>query len=591
MCGVAGIFGTRLDVSAARGNVAAMVAAQQHRGPDGSGMFVDPSGSAVLGHNRLSIIDLSAAGAQPMTSPDGRYTIAFNGEVYNYLELRRQLSGYPFASDSDTEVVLAAFARWGIGCLEKFVGMFALLIWDADEQRLWAARDRFGVKPLYYARDHQDHLVIASEIGTLAAAGLELQPDPATWATYLARGVYEHSDRTFWKGIRSLPAGSTLQWQAGETRQARWYDLAAASGDQLDSSDEAAVAEAYLALLSESIELRFRSDVPVGINLSGGLDSSILLGLVQRLQGPASDVKAFTFVCGDQRYDESPWVERMLAHTQHPSIQVLLEPAEVPDLAAAVQARQAEPFGGLPTLAYAKLFARARAEGVIVLLDGQGLDEQWAGYDYYGTVARGESALADVGTVQGTRSRATRADCLTPEFQRLAEDFSPAKPFGDPLRDLQYRDTVYTKIPRALRFNDRVSMHASTELREPFLDHRLFELALRQPAERKINGAQQKVLLRQLAAKLLPADIVTAPKRPLQTPQREWLRAELAPWAESQIERALSGFAADWFHPAAVREQWASYQRGESDNSFYIWQWISVGLCAETAVPQAAPQN
>ena len=584
MCGIAGIIGRGVSLEESRAAVEAMVAAQHHRGPDGNGIYVDPSGAASLGHNRLSIIDLSDAGAQPMSTADGRYQIVFNGEIYNYVELRQELADYPYRSRTDTEVVLAAYSRWGEACLDRFIGMFAFLIWDQQEQRLFAARDRFGVKPVYYSRTPQGQLAIASELRALRTAGVEFEPDATSWATYLALGVYEHGERTFWDGIRSLPAGCCLRWEDGKLEISRWYDLVERSGLDLDTRSEQDVIEEYFGLLQESTKLRFRSDVPVGVNLSGGLDSSALLGLVQQLQGIDSDVKAFTFVTGDENYDELPWVEQMLAQTRHPSIRCLLRPEDVPALAESVQIHQDEPFGGMPTLAYAKLFERAREEGVIVLLDGQGLDEQWAGYEYYNRVLTGDSKPKEVGTVQAAKGGATRPDCLTREFAELTEPFDVPCPFGDDgLRNLQFRDTRHTKIPRALRFNDRVSMRASTELREPFLDHRLFELALRQPADRKIRGGTQKWLLRQIVGRLLPGGVVEAPKRPLQTPQREWLRDELRDWAQGQIETALDHFGGRWLEPQRVRVEWQDYQKGASDNSFYIWQWVNLGLCCSVS--------
>ncbi|MGH9769317.1 MAG: asparagine synthase-related protein, partial [Blastocatellia bacterium] len=180
--------------------------------------------------------------------------------------------------------------------------------------------------------------------------------------------------------------------------------------------------------------------------------------------------------------------------------------------------------------------------------------------------------------VQGTKGPPVRPDCLTAEFRAMAEAFDPPSPFSDRLRNLQYRDARFTKIPRAMRFNDRVSMRASTELREPFLDHRLFELALRQPLERKINDGIGKWMLRQMTGRMLPGGVVEAPKRPLQTPQREWLRGPLSPWAQDRIEAALERFGGSWLESDAVRSAWQSYCRGESDNSFYIWQWISLDL-------------
>lgn len=569
MCGISGICGTHWKPD----QLAAMVRVQNHRGPDDAQMWISPDGRAGLGQDRLSIIDLSSAGSQPMPDSTGRYWITFNGEVYNYLELRRELADYPYHSHTDTEVVLAAFVRWGASCLDRFIGMFAFLIWDTETKTLFAARDRFGVKPLYYHADGNRQLTLASEIKALFAAGIPRESEPVAWSNYLAVGYYDHSPRTFWKDVSALPAGHFLTWKGGHLTIVRWYDLADRTAE-LDDRPLDVVKEEYTSLMEESVRLRFRSDVPVGINLSGGLDSSVLLGVVRKVQGEASTVKAFTFLTGDPAYDELPWVQQMLAHTRHPSVECLLSAADVPALACSVQQAEDEPFAGLPTLAYARLFEIARQQGVIVLLDGNGMDEQWAGYDYYETSLAGGTA----GTVQGTRESPFRVDCLTPEFAALHESFEPRKPYADKLRNLQYRDIVYTKIPRAMRFNDRISMRSSCELREPFLDHRLFEIAIRQPVERKIQNRTRKWMLRQIAQSLAPSGVVEAPKRPLQTPQREWLRGPLKDWANSHIENTISRLDGTWLDGGAVRSAWAKFCRGESDNSFYIWQWISLSL-------------
>jgi asparagine synthase (glutamine-hydrolysing) len=579
MCGIAGLFGQGWETH----QLEAMVRSQHHRGPDASGVFVSESGLALLGHNRLSIIDLSAAGRQPMANRDETLWISFNGEIYNYVELRAELSDYPYRSQSDTEVILAAYEKWGEACVDRFIGMFALLIWDERQQRLFAARDRFGVKPLYYAQRPDGQLCLASEIKALHRAGVPAAPNEAIWATYLATGLHEHAPQTFWRNILALPPGHRLTWQRGEVRVSRWYDLATHVGSEFDPRPVEQVQEEYFALLRNSVQLRFRSDVPVGINLSGGLDSSTLLGMVHAVQGEASSVRAFTFNCGDPRYDELPWVEQMLARTQHPLTVCTTHPDEVPALAASVQAAQDEPFGGLPTLAYAKLFAEARAQGVIVLLDGQGMDEQWAGYDYYRVAFNGNVA----GTVQGTENSPVRPDCLLPDFRAQAQAFTAPHPFPDKLRNLQYRDACHTKIPRGLRFNDRISMRASTELREPFLDHRLFELALRQPPERKINEGTHKWLLRRLTREMLPLAVVEAPKRPVQTPQREWLRGPLREWTNDCITTATSAFGGTWLDHQAVQQTWDKYCAQGDDNSFYIWQWLNLGLLSQQAAPIA----
>jgi asparagine synthase (glutamine-hydrolysing) len=567
MCGIAGIFGQEWETS----QLEAMVSTQHHRGPDAQGIYVASDRQAGLGHNRLSIIDLSPAAGQPMRSSDGHVRIVFNGEIYNYLELRSQLSEYPYQTESDTEVILAAYARWGEACLDHFIGMFALLIWDERERRLFAARDRFGVKPLYYHQKPDGTLLVASEIQTLHAAGVSIEADEVTWSSYLTFGLYEHSERTFWKNIASLPAGHKLNWHDHGLQIRCWYDIAERTGAAIDSRPLNEVKEEYLSLATESIRLRFRSDVPVGINLSGGVDSSALLGLVDRVKGADSDIQVFTFVTGDENYDELPWVEQMLAQTNHPLQICSLTAREVPELAESVMSSQSEPFGGLPTLCYARIFESARRQGVIVLLDGQGMDEQWAGYDYYGS-------SGETGLVQGVKESPVRPECLRPDFKMLAKPFKAPEPFPDKLRNVQYRDIRYTKIPRALRFNDRVSMRSSTELREPFLDHRLLELALRQPAEHKIQNGIHKWLLRELVKEVVPRQIVEAPKRPLQTPQREWLRGPLRRWVNDCLEDVLSLYGGVWLETERVRSAWQQYCSGNSDNSFFIWQWVSAQL-------------
>jgi asparagine synthase (glutamine-hydrolysing) len=228
----------------------------------------------------------------------------------------------------------------------------------------------------------------------------------------------------------------------------------------------------------------------------------------------------------------------------------------------------------LPTLAYAQLFAEARKRGVIVLCDGQGMDEQWGGYEYYCS----PDEKRYLGPVQASKNRALRPECLVAEFRARAQSFTPLEPFEDALRNRQYFDTRYAKIPRALRFNDRVSARSATELREPFMDHRLFELAFRQPADRKIRDGTHKWLLRQIAGQLVPASITEAPKRPVQTPQREWLRDTLRTWTLDCVEAALDHYGGIWLCGDRVREACREYFAGNDDNSFFLWQWISLGL-------------
>ena len=248
MCGISGIFGHNL----AHSDLTAMIASQRHRGPDADGFYLASSGLAQLGHNRLSIIDLSPAGHQPMSNHDGTIRITFNGEIYNYLELRAELDGYPYRSHSDTEVILAAYEKWGEACVERLFGMFAFLIWDERRQTMFAARDRFGVKPLYYHHRKDGTLYAASEIKALHAAGVPAHPDKATWATYLTYGLYDHTERTFWEGVVSLPPGHRMTWHGGKLRVERWYDLAVRAATNEDTRSLLQAEEEYLSLMIDS---------------------------------------------------------------------------------------------------------------------------------------------------------------------------------------------------------------------------------------------------------------------------------------------------------------------------------------------------
>jgi asparagine synthase (glutamine-hydrolysing) len=322
-----------------------------------------------------------------------------------------------------------------------------------------------------------------------------------------------------------------------------------------------------MGLLKESIRYRFRSDVPVGFNISGGLDSSTLLAIINNEYPDNNSIEAFTFYTGHPDYDELPWAEKLISLTGKLLNEVLMTSADVPRLIEKVSYFQDEPFGGFPTLAYSKIFELARRKGIIVLLDGQGMDEAWAGYDYY----QNDSGY----TVQGTATSPVRPEVLEPEFRQLADKDAYPAPFEDNLVNLQYRDLFYTKIPRALRFNDRVSMMHGTELREPFLDYRLVELAFSQPYNIKIRDGISKWMLRDIVKDLLGSDIALAPKRALQTPQREWLSGDLKDYTENVIGSFSKN---DFVIQPEVKKIWESYLSGKNDNSFFIWQWINLNM-------------
>lgn len=558
MCGVAAIVGPKASLQ----NLEGILALQNHRGPDYTGYWVEPNQIA-LGHNRLSIIDLSAAANQPFVSSDGRYHLVFNGEIYNYLELKQKLRfDFEFKTNSDTEVLLAAFIKWGKECLAELNGMFAFIIWDIKDQSLFAARDRFGVKPLYFSQ-LADSLILSSEIRPHWQIGIPKVPNSDVWHSYLTKGQYGMPDETFWKGIHQIPGGHYLTLKNGDIEIRSWYDFVTRSMALINhqENDE----EAYiLDLLKDSVRLRFRADVLVGFNLSGGLDSSTLLALVSDAYPDEKKIEAFTFFTGDERYDELPWVRQMLVGKPYPLNTCKLEVSDIPYLTQKIASVQDEPFGGIPTLAYAKVFEEARKKGFLVLLDGQGSDEAWAGYDYY---LKNTTSL-----IQGTNTSPVRPEALTNSLKSMGSREIPM-PFSDKLLNKQFRDIFYTKIPRALRFNDRVSMAFSTELREPFLDYRLVEYVFSRSRDFKIKDGQQKWLLRKIAAKYLGDDIALAPKRPLQTPQREWLGGPLASWVEEKIEFLKANI--DWFDPESLDVIWKEYKNGNQENSFYIWQWVN----------------
>jgi asparagine synthase (glutamine-hydrolysing) len=568
MCGISGYVCSEGAVWEPA--VQAMARTLAHRGPDGEGVWVERG--AGLGNRRLAVLDLTLRGRQPMVSRNRRYVMTYNGEVYNYAELKAEL-GMVFESGTDTEVVLEAFARWGTRSFDRLNGMFAFAVWDRLTDTLYLVRDRFGVKPLYYAQVN-GVLHFASEVKALAAAGVPIEPDLSTWTTYLSYGASDHGSASFFRNICKLPPGHCLVWHDGAAHVRPWYDLPArvrASG--LDLRPDAGVSEEYHALLKDAVSIRFRSDVPVGVCLSGGLDSSTLVALLGELFGPEPGIKAYHFACGDPDYDETPWVTRLLDGLGYELEVAVTTASEIPALAEEAVCFQEEPFGGVPTLAMTQLFRKAREAGTIVLLDGQGLDEQWAGYSYYA------ASEPHVGTVpiQGSTNRAIEDPCLSNEMSAAAAAPVFPEPFGEPLTNRRYRDLRYTKLPRALRFNDRASSQWSCELREPFLDYRLVELAFRQPAHRLIRNGQHKFLLRQLVRPLLSNDFCEAPKRPVQTPQREWMRGPLRDWVESCLSDH-SIRQSGWFDVRRLERAWEKYRAGDSDTSFHVWQWISVAL-------------
>ena len=560
MCGIVGVFGKNMSES----KLQEMLSVQEHRGPDNSGTFL--AEGVAIGHNRLSIIDLSEAANQPYFSNDQRFVLAFNGEIYNYLELKKELQyDYDFKTASDTEVLMAAYLKWGKDCLHRLNGMFAFLIWDTHEQYLFVARDRFGVKPLYYSY-YDNALYVSSEIKTIFSSGIPRSVNEKVWANYFVNGSYGLPNETFWQSINQLPGGHYLEYVSQKIRTKQWYSFESRISHQPKGLSFSEAKHRYHELLKDSIRLRFRTDVPIGFNVSGGLDSSLLLSLVNSVE-EGLNINAYTFYTGNEDYDELPWVKSLLACTNNPLNEVSFTYDVVETYCQQISHYQDEPFGGIPTLAYAKIFQTASMQGIKVLLDGQGMDEQWAGYDYYNNSSNN--------VIQGVNSSPFRPHFLIKDFRDLTHKSSYPTPFNNKVQNLQFRDLFYTKIPRALRFNDRISMAYSTELREPFLDYRLVEFAFSQPTEFKIKEGVHKFLPRTLAKDFLPDNISFAPKRPLQTPQREWLGNELRSWVIDSVKTLKT---VSWIDMSAVERELDNYFRGEQDSSFHIWQLINSSL-------------
>lgn len=615
MCGISGLLGPLARES---GPIREMVRVQHHRGPDASDHWLSENPPVALGHNRLSILDLSDAGRQPMASRDGRYRIVFNGEIYNYLELREELDG-PWIGGSDTEVLLASWDRWGLAALPRLNGMFAFAIWDAEARTLTCVRDRLGIKPFHYAWIGESW-AFGSEIKALLAAGLPARPDADTWATYLAHGIYDHGAGTFFAGVTALPGGHHVTIDHSGRRPVAgspvaWWDPTRAP--DLAQATDTELEDRFLELLDDSVRLRRRSDVPVGVNLSGGMDSATLMTAVDRQIGAGAAVETFTAGFGDARYDEGDFADGVPRVANWVRNHEALDVADVWQEAADLTWHQEAPFGGIATLGYFRLHRKALERDVTVLLEGQGGDELLAGYRYFetpfhldllkaGQKARLRSeirashalggpsphdAMAALRALQAAEeagqsgparyqdgSSHLRTDLLHPEWvERAGAHPQFAQPWPDHLRNALHRDLRHTKLPRVLRMNDRLSMAHSRELREPYLDHRMVEFCLGLPSGQRIRNGWAKELMRRAAARRIPETLVRTPKRAIVTPQREWLRGPLRPAIEALLK---DGAFADRgiFRAEECRAAFDAFCAGDGGNAFFIWQWVSAEL-------------
>ena len=619
MCGIAGIFhcGTVKPVDPAR--VGRMCDAIVHRGPDDSGVWTAPG--VGLGFRRLAIIDL-AGSAQPMASADGRAMLVFNGEIYNFRELRRELTGLGahFRTDGDGEVILAAYQKWGVDCLQRLHGMFAFALYDLDKRTLFLARDRLGVKPLFMASLSDGSLAFASELkGLLAHPLLRRAVDPLAVEDYLAWG-YVPDHRSILKGIEKLPAGHyrLLRHGARPGAPVRWWDISFAERRKGKPADLEAE---LLHHLREAVTSRMIADVPLGAFLSGGVDSSSVVALMA--QASRQPVKTCSIGFDVAALDETSYADEVarLFGTDHHARTVSADQfADIGALAAIFD----EPFADASALPTWRVSRLAR-ETVTVALSGDGADEAFAGYRRQVFHAHEErarrwlpeglrkSVLGGLGafypkadwaprslrlkttllSLAGTGAEGyARALSVTPPELRQAlytQDFANSlggyqaeaplirlmddAPARSGLDRAQYADLAFWLPGDILTKVDRTSMAASLEAREPLLDHRLVEFAATLPEGLRVHGMQGKYLLKKAMRRYLPEKILYRPKQGFVTPIAEWLRGPLASEARA-IATSAALARTGWFRPSFVSAAAEAHIAGKSDHSRLLWQLL-----------------
>lgn len=575
MCGLAGLICSALPQGQASAVVAKMLKALRHRGPDGEGAFSSPHHEAYLGHRRLAIFD-PERGQQPMTTKDGQLTVVFNGAIYNYLELRRELiaKGHPIESYSDTEVLLYAYREWGEQCLDRFLGMFAFAVWDESRRRLFCARDRVGIKPFYYSFDGKC-FIFASEIKAILGSGLTgVQLNREALQDYLTF-QFCVADKTLFKGIRKLEPGHCLVVQGGPGKisltNRQYWDV---SYDVDNEHDDAWFVEHLAGLIEDAIRIHLRSDVPLGAYLSGGLDSSTVVSLAAHLL-KGERIKTFTgaFPEGPQ-FDETRYAKSVAEFAGTDYHEIYIQGSDLPDVLPRLIYYMDEPAGG-PGVIPQYYVSRLAAQHVKVALGGQGGDELFIGYArylvcyleqcihgaIYQTADEGryavtlESIVPNLPLLKAYKAMlgefwrdglfnspdrryfrlVDRSEGMTHLFARGIFD-NGYSPFGsfqeifarDGLHSLINRMTYFDlkgSLPALLHVEDRASMAASIESRVPLLDHRIVELMARVPPNVKFAGARMKHLLKEAVRNTVPAAIYErTDKMGFPTPLAQWTK-------------------------------------------------------------------
>ena len=603
-----------------------------HRGPDGQGwrVFDTVCGPLALGHRRLSIIDLSDAATQPMSSADGRLWVTYNGEIYNYIELREELAaaGYRFLTTSDTEVLLAAYAHWGESALDHLVGMFAFVLWDNEAQTVFAARDRFAIKPLYLYASSQG-VAFASEIKQLVALpGFSARLNMARAYDFLSAGIMDHTAETMFDSVGQLQGGECVRldlrrWSPGEPLPVRrWYGIIEPGTLELD---ERSSSQRFGELLARSVQLHLRSDVPVGSCLSGGLDSSSIVCLIAReLEAVSGDAHVHCVsACYDVKaVDERPYMEMVVDSTKSIPHWCYPKVDEAFALAERITWHQDEPYGSTSIFAQWCVFEEARRAGLKVMLDGQGADEQLAGYHgcfpyYFADLIRQRRfvallrAMAERHAWHGVsfwdqvqsflmplappwlarwlrRERQAlvqhdwlNGDSLRPHLSRSAFETARERIERPPIQNIGDLCVVLTQssnLAMLLHWEDRNSMAHSIEARVPFLDHRLVEFALGLGGHHKIVGGDTKRVLRRAMSGILPARVRTRrDKLGFATPEEVWFRGQLREAVLGGVEDTLARYPG-LLNERGVRAHVASMLDGGRPVDFSVWRIINLGI-------------
>ena len=579
MCGIAGIISRNPNhVSTER--LQQMTNALAHRGPDGEGFWINASNNVGFGHRRLAILDLSDAGQQPMHYLS-RYTITYNGELYNYIELKEDLKqkGYSFRTQTDTEVLLAAYDCWKEQCLQQFDGMFAFAIWDEQEQTIFTARDRFGEKPFYYFFDGEQFL-FASEMKALWAAAVPKTINQTMLLNYIGLGWVKNPvdlSQTFYENISSLPQAHYLKlnMRDGRNEIVQYWDL---DKETISSLTEAEAVEQFQHLLRTSVKRRLRSDVEVGTSLSGGLDSSSIAAMINQLQTTNHQLQTFTASFPGFEKDETAYAKEVANYLQlqqqfvTPTAETLFTDIEQ------LIFHQEEPFQSSSIYAQYKVYELAKQHGIKVILDGQGADETLAGYHKYihwflqekiresSVVSRELKAFADhninvdwswknklaarfpeIAAVQ-LESKANAAlknnPFINPAFLKAHYNKKTIfKPVVNKLNDLLYYNTMQFGLEELLRYADRNSMAHAVEVRLPFLSHELVQFIFSLPSHYKLQKGFTKYILREAMKQHLPAAVVyRTDKVGYEPPQQQWMQspafAELVQQSRQKLVKA-----------------------------------------------------